>query len=61
MGTTAPRVLKTTLPAHAYTDHEWFAREMEFVFAPMWLLAGRAEALAAPAAFCAEMSPAPAY
>ena len=51
MGTTAARTLRTTLPARAYTDAAWFQREMESVFARMWLAAGRDGELQAPGAF----------
>jgi Rieske 2Fe-2S family protein len=37
--------VRTTLPARAYTDADWFALEMERVFARMWLAAGRADQL----------------
>jgi Rieske 2Fe-2S family protein len=40
-----------TLPAAAYTDAAWFAKEMEHVFARMWLAAGRAAELDRPGAF----------
>jgi len=40
-----------TLPATAYTDAAWFRREMETVFAGMWLAAGRAGDLDHPGAF----------
>jgi Rieske 2Fe-2S family protein len=39
------------LPAPAYTDPQWFANEMERVFARMWLAAGRAPELDQPGAF----------
>jgi glycine betaine catabolism A len=51
MGTTSPRVLRTTMPAAAYTDAQWFAREMDAVFARMWIAAGRAPELEKPGAF----------
>jgi Rieske 2Fe-2S family protein len=51
MSTTSPHGLRTTLPAAAYTDAAWFAREMEGVFARMWLAAGRADQLADAGAF----------
>ena len=51
MATTAARTLRTTLPARAYTDAAWFQREMESVFARMWLAAGRDGELQAPGAF----------
>ena len=51
MSTTSPRVARTTLPATAYTDPQWFADEMERVFARMWLAAGRAPELDQPGAF----------
>ena len=51
MSTTSPRPLKTTLPARAYTDAAWFAREMDRVFARMWIAAGRANQLATDGAF----------
>ena len=52
MGTSdAPRTLRTTLPARAYTDAAWFAIEMDRVFARMWLAAGRADQLDHAGAF----------
>lgn len=51
MGIPSPRALRTTLPAHAYTDAAWFAREMDRVFAGMWIAAGRAGQLDHPGAF----------
>ena len=48
MGTS---VLKTTLPARAYTDPSWFAVEMDRVFGRMWLVAGRAAELDHAGAF----------
>ena len=51
MGTTAAKTLRTTLPARAYTDPAWFQREMEAIFARMWLAAGRDGELQAPGAF----------
>jgi glycine betaine catabolism A len=44
-------VLKTTLPARAYTDPSWFAIEMDRVFARMWLMAGPAAELDHAGAF----------
>src|SRR5688500_5195517 len=51
MSTTSPRRLKTTLPARAYADAQWFALEMDRVFAGMWIAAGRANELAREGAF----------
>jgi Rieske 2Fe-2S family protein len=51
MGTTAAKPLRTTLPARAYTDPAWFQREMDAVFAGMWLAAGRDVELQAQGAF----------
>jgi len=51
MGTIAPKTLRSTLPARAYTDPAWFEREMAAVFARMWLAAGRDGELQAPGAF----------
>ena len=51
MSTTSPRRVKTTLPARAYADAEWFAREMDRVFAGMWIAAGRATQLTREGAF----------
>src|SRR5688572_4048531 len=51
MGTTAAKTLRTTLPARAYTDPAWFQREMEAVFARMWLAAGRDAELQGRGAF----------
>lgn len=51
MGTTAAKTRRTTLPARAYTDPAWFQREMEAVFARMWLAAGREAELPARGAF----------
>ncbi len=39
------------MPATAYVDPQWFANEMERVFARMWLAAGRAPELDQPGAF----------
>jgi phenylpropionate dioxygenase-like ring-hydroxylating dioxygenase large terminal subunit len=38
------------LPAHAYSDEAWLARERELLFEKSWTLVGSAEALAAPGA-----------
>jgi Rieske 2Fe-2S family protein len=43
--------MRTTLPGQFYTDPAWLAREMERVFARMWLAAGRADQLAEPGMF----------
>jgi Rieske 2Fe-2S family protein len=51
MSTTSSHGARTTLPATAYTDPQWFASEMERVFARMWLAAGRAPELDQPGAF----------
>ena len=51
MGTTAAKTPRTTLPARAYTDPAWFQREMDAVFARMWLAAGRDVELQARGAF----------
>ena len=51
MSTTSPRALRTTLPARAYTDPSWFGREMDRVFARMWLAAGRVDQLAGTGSF----------
>ena len=52
MGTSeAPRTLRTTLPARAYTDAAWFAIEMDRVLARMWLAAGRVDQLDHAGAF----------
>jgi len=52
MGTSeAPRTLRTTLPARAYTDGGWFAIEMDRVLARMWLAAGRVDQLDHAGAF----------
>ena len=40
-----------TLPADAYTDPAWFAREMERIFAAMWIAAGRTEELSSSGRF----------
>ncbi|MGH9176659.1 MAG: aromatic ring-hydroxylating oxygenase subunit alpha, partial [Vicinamibacterales bacterium] len=37
---------RTTLPARVYTDPEWFAAEMDRIFAGMWLGACRIEQIA---------------
>ncbi len=42
---------RTTLPARAYTDSDWFEAEMEHIFASMWLAAGRTDDLPAPGRF----------
>jgi Rieske 2Fe-2S family protein len=39
------------MPARAYTDPEWFGREMDCVFATMWLAACRTGDLERPGAF----------
>ena len=51
MSTTSSHGARTTLPAAAYMDPQWFANEMERVFARMWLAAGRAPELDQPGAF----------
>ena len=54
MGTlsgTTNRVKRMTLPGHVYTDPAWLSREMERVFARMWLAAGRADQLSTPGMF----------
>jgi Rieske 2Fe-2S family protein len=52
MGTTSSRgVMRTTLPARAYTDASWFGLEMDRVFARMWIAAGRADHLSGPGSF----------
>ena len=61
MGTTSRRGAKTTLikqtlskqtlPARAYTDPAWFQREMELIFAGMWIAAGRAADIPEPGQF----------
>ena len=52
MGTSeAPRTLRTTLPARAYTDAGWFAIEMDRILARMWLAAGRVDQLDHAGAF----------
>ncbi len=33
----------TTLPAHYYTDPDWFASELDRLFATMWIAAGRVD------------------
>ena len=40
-----------TLPAPFYVDREYFDREMERLFARMWVCAGRVEQVARPGAF----------
>ncbi len=40
-----------TLPGRYYTDPAHFEREMETIHCPMWLCAGRAEALPAPGGY----------
>lgn len=51
MSTTPPAGSRTTLPAHVYTNHDWFSREMDRIFAGMWIAAGRSADLAAPGRF----------
>src|SRR5688572_22840377 len=51
MSTISPRGLKTTLTARAYVDAQWFALEMDRVFAGMWLAAGRTTQLTREGAF----------
>lgn len=51
MGTTSPRMLRTTLPARVYIDPSWFVLEMEHVFARMWIAAGRTQTLHAAGSF----------
>ena len=41
----------TTLPAAFYTDHAYFAREMERLFSGMWVCAGRTEEVEKPGQF----------
>jgi Rieske 2Fe-2S family protein len=38
---------RTTLPGRCYTDPAWFAREMEAIFAGMWIAAGRTDSIPA--------------
>jgi Rieske 2Fe-2S family protein len=45
MSSTSPRPARMTLPAPAYTEPQWFAEEMDRVFAAMWLAAGRSAEL----------------
>jgi Rieske 2Fe-2S family protein len=40
-----------TLPAPFYVDHEYFRREMEMLFARMWVCVGRLEQIARPGQF----------
>ena len=40
-----------TLPARAYTDPEWFRREMEQIYCGMWIAAGRAADIPEPGQF----------
>jgi len=42
---TTSRVTRLTLPAEAYANPAWFAREMEHIFSAMWIAAGRTEEL----------------
>jgi glycine betaine catabolism A len=51
MSSTSPRTARMTLPSRAYTDPQWFADEMDRVFARMWLAAARAPELERPGAF----------
>jgi len=51
MSTTSRGGIRHTLPAAAYTDRDWFRREMEHLFADMWIAAGRAEDIAEPGQF----------
>jgi Rieske 2Fe-2S family protein len=46
----SPR-LRLTQPARVYTDPEWFAAEMERIFASMWIAAGRADQMPEPGDF----------
>jgi glycine betaine catabolism A len=41
----------TTLPAPFYTDHAYFTREMERLYARMWICAGRVEQIEKPGQF----------
>ena len=41
----------STLPAEYYTGHAHFSREMESLFARMWICAGRVEEIAQPGQF----------
>jgi len=41
----------TTLPASFYTDAAFFRREMDALFATMWICAGRVEQIATPGQF----------
>lgn len=51
MPPTAPAALRRTLPATCYTDPAWFAREMERIFAAMWIHAGRVDQVSQRGAF----------
>lgn len=48
---TTSRITHMTLPAEAYTDAVWFAREMERIFAAMWIAVGRTAELPAQGHF----------
>ncbi len=43
MDASARVIDRQTLPAHVYTDPEWFRDEMDAIFATMWIAAGRME------------------
>jgi Rieske 2Fe-2S family protein len=43
--------MRETLPAYVYTSCDWFAAEMERIFAAMWLAVGRADQVADRGAF----------
>jgi len=47
-GVRRPVTEATTLPPHAYTSPEWYAREREVIFARHWLMAARAEEIPQP-------------
>jgi len=51
MEATAPPAMRTTLPARYYVDPQWFAAEMERLFARLWICAGRMDALASRGQF----------
>jgi Rieske 2Fe-2S family protein len=51
MGTIARTAARRTLPARCYTDREWFDREMQAIFATMWIAVCRLDQIAARGSF----------
>ncbi|MEW6323336.1 MAG: aromatic ring-hydroxylating dioxygenase subunit alpha [Acidobacteriota bacterium] len=49
--TTARPALRRTLPSRVYTDPDWFRREMDRIFAGMWIAVGREDQIEGAGAF----------